>query len=95
MIDLRKPSPMPVTRTSQISGITRTLVLDVTPRELHAYANGALLQNAFPHLSANDREFIKSGITSEEWDALFGIEEEEEMDRLDAEADARLLQQED
>jgi hypothetical protein len=76
MINLRKPTSMPVTRTSQISGITRTLVLDVTPRELHAYANGALLQDAFPHLSADDREFIKSGITKEEWDELFMIEEE-------------------
>jgi hypothetical protein len=43
---------------------------------LHAYANGALLQDAFPHLSADDREFIKSGITKEEWDELFMIEEE-------------------
>jgi hypothetical protein len=94
MINLRKPTSMPVTRTSQISGITRTLVLDVTPRELHAYANGALLQDAFPHLSADEREFIKSGITAEEWDALFMIGEYKEMDRLDAEADARLLQQE-
>jgi hypothetical protein len=30
-----------------------------------------LLQDAFPRLSPSDREFIKSGITDEEWDELF------------------------
>jgi hypothetical protein len=43
---------------------------------------GELIQNAMPHLSADDREFVKTGITGEEWDQLFGgaeeIEQEEE-----------------
>jgi hypothetical protein len=77
-----------------VSGITRTLDLPVTQEQLNSYAQGALLQNAFGNLNPDEREFIKSGITAEEWESLFGIEEEEEMDRLDAEADARLLQQE-
>ena len=85
---------MNITRTSMVSGVTRTLDLPVTQQQLDSYAQGALLQNAFPNLSADEREFLKTGITSEEWESLFGIEEEEEMDRLDAEADARLLQQE-
>jgi hypothetical protein len=37
-----------------------------------AWANGALVQNAFPNLDADDREFIVSGITPEEWDATYG-----------------------
>jgi hypothetical protein len=67
---------MNITRTSLATGTTRTLDLDVTLEQLNNYAQGALLQDAFPHLSADDREFIKTGITAEEWDLLFGGEEE-------------------
>jgi hypothetical protein len=86
---------MQITRTSMVSGVTRTIELDVTQDQLDKYEAGALLQNAFPNLSPDKREFLKTGITDEEWQALFGNDEDvEEMDRLDAEADARLLQQE-
>jgi hypothetical protein len=33
------------------------------------YEEGVLLQNAFPNLSADDREFIKTGIDN--WDEVF------------------------
>jgi hypothetical protein len=33
---------------------------------------GALIQNAFPMLNAEQREFIMTGITPEEWEATFG-----------------------
>lgn len=68
---------MKITRTSHLSGKTRTRDLDVTQAQLDAYAGGAYLQDAFPHLSADDREFIKTGITTEEWDAAFGGGEDE------------------
>ena len=32
-----------------------------------AYDQGALLQDAFPTLGAPEREFIKTGVTAEEW----------------------------
>jgi hypothetical protein len=63
-----------------ISGVTRTLDLPVTQEQLDNYANGALLQNAFPHLSTGDREFIKTGITNEEWSALWSDLPKEEED---------------
>lgn len=69
---------MTITRKSMISGITRSLDLAVTEEQLQSYLNGELLQNAFPNLSASDREFIKSGITDEEWKALFGDDTGEE-----------------
>ena len=50
--------------------------LPVTVEQLEHYAAGALLQNAFPNLSADEREFIKTGITAEEWEAIFGTDEE-------------------
>ena len=78
---------MKITRTSIITGITRTLDLPVTEDQIQKYENGALLQNAFPHLNAGDREFIKSGISSEEWDSLFGSEEEQEEEFVPDEDD--------
>lgn len=60
---------MEVTRTSPISGITRTKTFAITETQLNLYYQGYLkLQQAFPHLSASDREFIKTGIVDEEWD---------------------------
>jgi len=35
--------------------------------------NGSI-QMAMPHLDADDREFIKTGITPEEWDKYCGKE---------------------
>ena len=63
----------PVTRRSSFTGVTRTINLPVTQEQLEAYYNGGLLlQDAFPHLSAGEREFIKTGVTDEEWTAAFG-----------------------
>jgi hypothetical protein len=67
---------MIITRTSSVSGKTRSMDLPVTVEQLEHYAAGALLQNAFPNLSADEREFIKTGITAEEWEAIFGTDEE-------------------
>ena len=61
---------MEITRTSMITNITRTLDLDVTQKQLDDYENGSLLQNAFPNLTPNQREFIKTGITNDEWNSL-------------------------
>lgn len=40
--------------------------------ELHAYRQGALIQNAFKSLSSADREFLMSGYSPEGWKQLFG-----------------------
>lgn len=68
---------MNITRQSQVSGITRTIDLDVTQEQLDSYKAGALAQNAFPNLSRSDREFIITGITSDEWDEMFADEDED------------------
>lgn len=74
-------SSMIITRTSITSGITRSLDLPVTEEQLDLYYNGgALLQNAFPHLSPSEREFIKTGITDEEWNAAFSFPDSDEDD---------------
>lgn len=42
---------------------------------LSYYAGEALIQNAFPTLNADEREFIMTGITPEEWNSTLGPEE--------------------
>ena len=66
---------MQITRVSKLTGVERTLEMDVTPEQLDAWTNGAFIQDACPTLTASEREFIKTGVTDEEWDAAFGEEE--------------------
>lgn len=59
-------------RTSTMTGVRRTKTFMVDPAKLVEYNRGKLLvQEAFPHLSADDREFIVSGCTAEEFARLF------------------------
>jgi hypothetical protein len=71
---------MTITRKSSLTGITRTKEINVTEEQILAWEMGELIQNAMPHLSADDREFIKTGITGEEWDQLFGGADEHELE---------------
>lgn len=64
-----------VTRTSDFSGITRTLELDITQQQIDNYTNGMHIHKAFPNLSADQREFILTGCTKEEWDEMFPPED--------------------
>ena len=61
---------MKITRTNPFNGEVNTLNIEVTDEQIQAYMDGALIQNAFPNLSADDREFIKTGITAESWEAM-------------------------
>jgi len=60
-----------------ITGVVRTLELNVDPELLAKYERGetGLIQNTFPHLSPDEREFIMTGITDEEWKEHLGPEE--------------------
>ena len=62
---------MQITRTNPFNGEVNTLNIDVTDEQVQAYMDGALIQNAFPQLTAGEREFIKTGITEEAWDEMF------------------------
>ena len=63
---------MLVTRRSPFSQVENTTELNVTPEQLTRYKQGnELIQNVFPNLSAEYREFIMTGITPEEWNATF------------------------
>jgi len=62
---------MLITRKSFITGVERTRDLPITQLQIDAWENGMLVQEAFPNLSADDREFIMTGVTSDEWDNAF------------------------
>jgi hypothetical protein len=68
-----------VQRKSGISGeINKIWISGLTQEQYDAWRNGALIQRAMPQLSADEREFLKTGITPEEWKKIFGGDEEEE-----------------
>lgn len=65
-----------ITRVSRITGAIHTLDLPVTQEQMDTYSDGQLIQDAFPDLPAEYREFIVSGITPTEWDNALGCDEE-------------------
>jgi hypothetical protein len=62
---------MQITRTSILTAKTRTMNIAVTQEQLDAWHSGKLIQDVMPHLSEDEREFIMTGITAEEWDMAF------------------------
>lgn len=69
---------MYIKRKSVISGIERTRSIPVNPDDYIAWQSGlGNIQDLMPYLSDNDREFILSGITPEEWDGAFAENEED------------------
>lgn len=65
---------MEITRTSPFTGKETTKDLPVTEEQLNAWKQGTKIQDAMPHIAPADREFIMTGILPEEWESLFGSE---------------------
>jgi hypothetical protein len=63
---------MIIERESPFSGNKNRMDINVTLEQIAAWQGGELIQNAMPSLSADEREFIKTGITPEEWENTFG-----------------------
>lgn len=66
---------MLITRRSPITGILHAREIDITGHHLWLWENGKCIQDAMPHISADDREFILTGITPEEWTKYIGNDE--------------------
>lgn len=68
-------------RKCPITGEYNTLELPITQdeydRAFMAWKGGTLIQNAFPMLTVDLREFIKTGITPAMWARLFDGADEE------------------
>lgn len=59
---------MKITKVSMLSKLERSLELDVTAEEIKAWKAGMLIQDAMPRLTTDEREFMMTGITAEEWE---------------------------
>ena len=62
---------MIIAARSTITGISHFAELAITNKQVDNYSKGVKVQHAFPNLSKEEREFILSGITPEEWAAAF------------------------
>jgi len=65
---------MKITRVSPFSNKKTTLEIAVTARQIASWEKGELIQDAMPNLTPAEREFIKLGITPDEWDDIFGVD---------------------
>lgn len=62
-----------VTIQNQMTGIFNSRNMELPDDGVAKYISGAfLIQDAFPSVSTDNREFMISGITPEEWKQLFG-----------------------
>jgi len=65
---------MKITRLSPFSGKEHTIDIPVTENQMSDWENGALIQDTMPNVPPEQREFIMTGITPEEWNSAFGGE---------------------
>ena len=63
---------MLIKRKSPFSGEINEMEINVTEEQLSDWKVGTLIQNAMPNLTADEREFLMTGITAKEWAATFG-----------------------
>jgi hypothetical protein len=53
---------------SGLTGVEHEQEIPVTVEQIQKWRDGAHIQNAMPNLSPDQREFLMTGITAEEWD---------------------------
>ena len=70
---------MLIKRTSVLTGKVHEMEIPVTEVQLARWKAGELIQDVMPNITADQREFIISGITPEEWDEQFKDEAEDDM----------------
>ena len=54
--------------------------VDVNDIDFQRWQAGVSIQNAFPYLSADEREILMTGTCSKCWNSMFLIDEDEEAD---------------
>ena len=79
---------MIIKKLSPLTGRETSMDLPITDEQLFAWSNGAPIQDVMPHLTDDQREFIMTGYTKDDWDALF--EEDSYEDAMDVLAERGL-----
>jgi hypothetical protein len=68
---------MLITRRSPLTGKLNEMDLPISEAQIEIYTKGGILiQDAFPGLTPDQREFFKTGYTPEDWARLFPEEDE-------------------
>jgi hypothetical protein len=68
---------MIVNRLSHLTGKINQMDIPITPQQLVLLENRErAIQDIVPHLSAEHREFLMTGMTPEEWNEAFPPDEE-------------------
>ena len=58
---------MKITRHSLFTSIPHTMDLPITEAQLQAWRSGTVIQQAMPQLTPEQREFLVTGTTTDEW----------------------------
>lgn len=66
---------MLVTKKSPFSGKESTMDIDVSEEQINQWQRGSLIQHAMPNLTSDEREFLMTGITPDEWESMGGGDE--------------------
>jgi hypothetical protein len=74
---------MKITRTDMITGKLNTLDLDINIEQYNAWKFGRLIQDVMPHLSADEREFLITGIMPGTFEEHLGEPEDEDEKGLE------------
>lgn len=66
---------MKITRVSPLTGKENTLDINITLEDYLSWSSSKIpVQKAFPKLSANEREFLITGLAPGEWEEFLGPE---------------------
>ena len=63
---------MLIERESPLSGNKNRMDIPVTLAQIAAWKGGELIQRAMQNLTPDEREFLMTGITADEWENTFG-----------------------
>ena len=63
---------MIITRQSPLTGKVNQMDIDIIPEQYELWEKGMLIQDAMPDLTAEEREFLISGSTPQDWEEMFG-----------------------
>jgi len=61
-----------VMRRSPMTGLNNTIQLPITEKQIAAWRSGTLIQVAMPELTPDEREFLMTGFTPDDWKKMFG-----------------------
>ena len=67
---------MMIQRYCMIIGKVQQMDLPITEEQLRWWKQGALVQDVFPHLSSDQREFLLSGLLPGQFEEILGPEPE-------------------